>query len=171
MIRAMKTGLGFVALAGAFLVSPVLRAQDSMKQEPMQQDEMKHDKMQGDKMMHDGMAKTLFTGKFHGKVHKTEGRATVYQEKDGKLVLRLTNFKTSNGPDVHVILVATKDAMDDENFLKGNVEKLEIGKLKGNEGDQNYEIPAGTDLTKFRTVSIYCERFDANFGAAPLDKF
>jgi len=72
---------------------------------------------------------------------------------------------------VHVILVATKDAMDDENFLKGNVEKLEIGKLKGNEGDQNYEIPAGTDLTKFRTVSIYCERFDANFGAAPLDKF
>jgi hypothetical protein len=161
MIRAMKMGLGLVALAGGLLLQPTLRAQDSMKQEPMKQDDM----------MHDGMAKTLFTGKFHGKVHKTGGRATVYQEKDGKLVLRLTNFKTSNGPDVHVILVATKDAMDDENFLKGNVEKLEIGKLKGNEGDQNYEIPAGTDLTKFRTVSIYCERFDANFGAAPLDKF
>jgi len=48
------------------------------------------------------------TGKFHGKVHATSGRATVYQEADGKLVLRLTNFKTSNGPDVHVILVATK---------------------------------------------------------------
>jgi hypothetical protein len=48
---------------------------------------------------------------------------------------------------------------------------VELGKLKGNEGDQNYEIPAGTDLTKFRAVSIYCERFNANFGTAPLEKF
>jgi hypothetical protein len=48
---------------------------------------------------------------------------------------------------------------------------VELGKLKGNEGDQNYEIPAGTDLAGFQTVSIYCERFNANFGAAPLEKF
>jgi hypothetical protein len=115
--------------------------------------------------------KTLATGAFHGKVHKTSGRATVYQEGDGKLILRLTNFKTSNGPDVHVILVAAKDADDDANFLKSNTARVELGKLKGNEGDQNYDIPAGTDLAKFQTVSIYCERFDANFGAAPLEKF
>src|SRR6266404_7626107 len=114
---------------------------------------------------------TLATGAFHGKVHNTSGRATIYQEQDGKLVLRLTNFKTSNGPDVHVILIAAKNADDDANFLKSNTDKLELGKLKGNEGDQNYEIPAGTDLTKFRAVSIYCERFNANFGAAPLEKF
>jgi pentapeptide MXKDX repeat protein len=166
MVRTIKAGLSLAALAGAFLLQPTLHAQDSMKQ-----DNMKQDKMQDDKMHHEDMAKTLFTGKFHGKVHATSGRATVYQEADGKQVLRLTNFKTSNGPDVHVILVATKDAMDDANFLKDNTEKLELGKLKGNEGDQNYEIPAGTDLTKFRTVSIYCERFNANFGAAPLEKF
>ena len=116
-------------------------------------------------------AKTLETGTFHGKVHSTSGRATVYQESDGKLVLRLTNFKTSNGPDVHVILIAVKDAEDDANFIKGNVERVELGKLKGNEGDQNYDIPAGTDLTKFQSVSIYCERFNANFGTAPLEKF
>jgi hypothetical protein len=48
---------------------------------------------------------------------------------------------------------------------------VELGKLKGNEGDQNYEIPVGTDLKKFQTVSIYCERFSASFGAAPLEKF
>src|SRR5467141_2861 len=154
MVRTIKAGLTFTALAGALLFQPSLHAQDSMKQ-----DEMKHDKMQDDKAMHDG------------KVHATSGRATVYQEADGKLILRLTNFKTSNGPDVHVILVATKDAMDDANFLKDNTEKVELGKLKGNEGDQNYEIPAGTDLTEFRAVSIYCERFNANFGAAPLEKF
>jgi pentapeptide MXKDX repeat protein len=166
MVRTIKTGLALAALAATFSLQPSVYAQ-----EPMKQDSMKQDKMQDDKMMHEGNAKTLVTGKFHGKVHKTEGRATIYQEADGKLVLRLTKFKTSNGPDVHVILVATTDAMDDANFLKDNTEKLELGKLKGNEGDQNYEIPAGTDLTKFRTVSIYCERFNANFGAAPLEKF
>lgn len=170
MVRTIKAGLAFAGLAGALLLQPSLRAQDSTKQDSMKQDDMKHDKMQDDKMM-DKKAKTLFTGKFHGKVHATSGRATVYQEADGKLILRLTNFKTSNGPDVHVILVATKDAMDDANFLKDNTEKLELGKLKGNEGDQNYEIPEGTDLKKFQTVSIYCERFNANFGAAPLEKF
>ena len=166
MVRTIKTGLALAALAAAFSLQPSVYAQELMKQ-----DDVKQDKMQDDKMMHEGKAKTLVTGKFHGKVHKTEGRATIYQEADGKLVLRLTKFKTSNGPDVHVILVATTDAMDDANFLKDNTEKLELGKLKGNEGDQNYEIPAGTDLTKFRTVSIYCERFNANFGAAPLAKF
>jgi pentapeptide MXKDX repeat protein len=171
MVRMIKTGMVFAALAAAFTLQTSVYAQEPMKPEPMKLDSMKQDKMQDDKMMHDGKAKTLETGKFHGKVHKTEGRATVYQEGDGKLVLRLTNFKTSNGPDVHVILVATEDAMDDANFLKDNTEKIELGKLKGNEGDQNYEIPAGTDLTKFRTVSIYCERFNANFGAAPLEKF
>jgi hypothetical protein len=116
-------------------------------------------------------AKTLVTGTFHGKVHQTSGRATIYQDADGELVLRLTNFKTSNGPDVHVILIAAKDADDDANFLKSNTARVELGKLKGNEGDQNYAIPRDTDLSKFQTVSIYCERFNANFGAAPLQKF
>ena len=89
-------------------------------------------------------AKALETGSFHGKVHSTSGRATIYQEQDGKLILRLTNFKTSNGPDVHVILIAAKDADDNANFLKSSTERVELGNLKGNEGDQNYEIPSGT---------------------------
>jgi len=162
MIRMVKVGVfaGLLAMAGASVM-----AQD-MKQDSMKQDGMKHDGM-----MSQEKAKALYTGKFHGKVHPTEGRATVYQQADGKLLLRLTGFKTSNGPDVHVILVAAKDASDDANFLKSNTERLELGKLKGNEGDQNYEIPAGTDLSKYMTVSIYCERFNANFGAAPLEKF
>ena len=170
MTFANKAGL-VCAMAASFLLPAALRAQDNMKEDSMKHDSMKQDEMHDDKVMHDEKPKTLFTGKFHGKVHKTAGRATVYQEKDGKQILRLTNFTTSNGPDVHVILVATKDAVDDANFLRSNIERVELGKLKGNKGDQNYEIPSGTDLTKFQTVSIYCERFDANFGAAPLDKF
>ena len=146
MIRSIKIALAVTALAFALGSLQELRAQGAK-------------------------AKTLETGTFHGKVHQTSGRATVYQEEDGKLVLRLTNFKTSNGPDVHVILVATKDADDNANFLKSGTERVELGSLKGNEGDQNYDIPSGTDLNKFQTVSIYCERFNANFGAAPLEKF
>ena len=159
MVHGFKTGLAFAALAATFALPIATRAQDSMKQ----------DKMQDDKMMHEGMTKALFTGKFHGKVHKTEGRATVYQEADGKPVLRLKDFKTSNGPDVHVVLVAANAG--DVKSLKSETERIELGKLKGNEGDQNYEIPAGTDLAKFDAVLIYCERFNAVFGVAPLEKF
>jgi len=109
------------------------------------------------------------TGTFHGAAHKTSGRATIYSL-DGKETLRLTNFKTSNGPDVHVVLIAASDAQDNENFLDKSVERVELGKLKGNEGDQDYAVPSGTDLSKFKAVSIYCERFNANFGTAPLEK-
>jgi hypothetical protein len=111
------------------------------------------------------------TGVFHGQVHSTSGRASIYKGPDGNLTLRLTKFKTSNGPDVHVLLIAADDAQDNDNFLKSNVGRIELGKLKGNEGDQNYDIPRGTDLTKFHTVAIYCERFNANFGTAPLETF
>ena len=153
------SGILLAAAALVFVGPRAVQAQDSMMK---QQDPMKMEEKEG---------KPAFTGTFHGKVHQTSGRATVYQQADGKYLLRLTNFKTSNGPDVHVILVATKDAADDANFLTSKTEKIELGKLKGNEGDQNYEIPAGTDLSKFQTVSVYCERFNANFGAAPLEKF
>jgi hypothetical protein len=111
----------------------------------------------------------LATGTFHGAAHQTSGRATVYQTANGEL-LRITHFKTSNGPNVHVLLIAASDAKDDENFLNEKIERVDLGPLKGNEGDQNYAIPAGTDLSKYKTVSIFCERFNANFGAAPLQK-
>jgi pentapeptide MXKDX repeat protein len=178
MVRKINLGLSFGALAAALLLQAPVRAQDTMQQDSMKPGQMQDDKMKhDDKMMHDdkiamdSKPKTLETGTFHGRVHKTSGRATVYQEAGGKLVLRLTNFKTSNGPDVHVILVATKNADVAGNSLKNDTERIELGKMKGNEGDQNYEIPAGTDLTKFHVVSIYCVRFNANFGTAPLEKF
>jgi hypothetical protein len=109
------------------------------------------------------------TGTFHGAAHQTSGRATVYHTSTGD-VLRITHFKTSNGPNVHVLLIAASDAKDDENFSTEKLDRIDLGSLKGNEGDQNYTIPNGTDLTKYKTVSIFCERFNANFGAAPLQK-
>ena len=108
----------------------------------------------------------LASGSFHSVAHGTKGAASIYQLADGKRILRLTNFETSNGPDVHVYLVAANDASDSETVKKAGF--LELGSLKGNIGDQNYDIPADTDLAKYRAVTIWCKRFSVNFGTAPL---
>ena len=108
----------------------------------------------------------LATGKFHSGAHETKGTATVFQLADGKKTLRLTDFATSNGPDVHVYLVASGDAKDDDSVT--NAGFIDIGSLKGNIGDQNYDLPAGVDLAKYRAVTIWCKRFSVNFGTAPL---
>jgi hypothetical protein len=108
----------------------------------------------------------LFQGRFHSVAHETKGTATVHRLADGKRVLRLTDFVTSNGPDVRVYLVAASDASDNEAVKKAGF--VELGKLKGNEGDQNYDIPSGLDLNRYRAVTIWCRRFSVNFATAPL---
>jgi hypothetical protein len=108
---------------------------------------------------------TLAAGLFHSVAHETRGTATVL-DVDGKRVLRLTDFATSNGPDVRVYLVAAADASDNETVTKAGF--VELGKLKGNQGDQNYDVPAGIDLDQYRAVTIWCARFGVNFATAPL---
>ena len=108
----------------------------------------------------------LASGQFHSGAHETKGTATVFQLADGKKTLRLTDFATSNGPDVHVYLVASDDAKDNDAVTKAGF--VDIGSLKGNIGDQNYDLPADADLTKYRAVTIWCKRFSVNFGTAPL---
>jgi hypothetical protein len=98
--------------------------------------------------------------------HETAGTATIYQLADGRKTLRFTGFRTSNGPDVQVYLVAAPDARDDQTVTKAGF--IVLGALKGNIGDQNYDLPADVDLTKYRSVSVWCRRFSVNFGAAPL---
>ena len=108
----------------------------------------------------------LFAGAFHSVAHETTGTATVHRLPDGTRVLRLTEFATSNGPDVRVYLIAAPDAADDEAVKKAGF--VELGKLKGNQGDQNYDIPPGLDLNQYRAVTIWCRRFGVNFATAPL---
>ena len=108
----------------------------------------------------------LSAGDFHSGAHETKGTATIYQLPDGKKTLRLTNFQTSNGPDVVVYLVAANDASDSETVKQAGF--LELGSLKGNIGDQNYDVPANVDLSKYKAVTIWCRRFSVNFGTAPL---
>jgi hypothetical protein len=108
----------------------------------------------------------LFKGNFHGVAHETKGTATVYQLPDGKRVLRFTQFETSNGPEVQVYLVAVNDANDSDTVKQAGF--VSLGPIKGNIGNQNYDLPADIDLAKYRAVTIWCHRFSVNFGTAPL---
>ena len=109
---------------------------------------------------------TLAQGQFHSNAHETIGNAAILSLADGRRVLRLTNFSTSNGPDVRVYLVAAADVPDDATVKSSPF--IELGAMKGNKGDQNYEIPESADLARYRTVTIWCKRFSVNFGSAPL---
>lgn len=111
-------------------------------------------------------AAVLAKGTFHGAAHETKGVATIYKLDDGKRVLRFTGFETSNGPDVRVLLTSADDANDDATVKSAT--RVEVAKLKGNVGDQNYELPNEIDLAKFKSVTIWCNRFNVNFGTAPL---
>jgi hypothetical protein len=111
-------------------------------------------------------SKVLAKGKFH-KVEKAgEGTATVYKLSSGKRILRLSNFQTDNGPDLHVRLIAADDATDTASAAKAAY--VELGKLKGNKGNQNYDLSADLNLDRYKVVSIWCNRFSVNFAAAPL---
>jgi Electron transfer DM13 len=116
--------------------------------------------------INDSATQILESGTLHSGTHPTEGTATIYRIADGSRVLRFTNFKTSNGPDVHVYMVAVEDARDDASVL--NAAFVDLGVIKGNIGDQNYTLGSDLDLAKYRTVSVWCKRFSKNFGAAPL---
>jgi hypothetical protein len=110
----------------------------------------------------------LSQGRFHGVAHATQGLATIYQIPDGTRALRLTEFETSNGPDVQVYLVAAKDATDNDTVTTAGF--IHLGALKGNVGDQNYAVPADVDLATYQAVTIWCRRFGVNFGTAPLNQ-
>ena len=114
----------------------------------------------------DSSPQALVSGHFYSIVHPTKGTATIYRTGDGARVLRLTSFSTSNGPDVHVYMVAADDAKDVATVQQAGF--IDLGVLKGNIGDQNYVLNSNLDLGKYRAVSIWCKRFSVNFGAAAL---
>ncbi|MGW7284714.1 DM13 domain-containing protein [Streptomyces sp. NPDC054847] len=103
--------------------------------------------------------------------HETSGTVRLLRLPDGSYTVRLENLDTSNGPDLHVWLT---DAPVKEGRAGWHVfddgAHVSLGKLKGNKGDQNYALPAGTDPARYNSVTIWCDRFDVSFGAAELSR-
>ena len=110
-------------------------------------------------------AKTVYSGAFRGvdRAHQASGTAAVIENAQGARLLRFTGFTVTNGPDLRVYLTSGTAAaqITDAGTVK-------LGVLKGNKGDQNYPVPAGTDLDRLNTVAIWCEPFSILFGSAAL---
>ena len=97
------------------------------------------------------------SGSFGALDHPGEGAAEVISQ-EGRLTLQLRDFETDAGPDLKVYLATGTDGS----------EFVDLGGLKGNSGNQTYEVPAGTDTQKYDTVLIWCRAFSVGFTAAPL---
>ena len=124
------------------------------------------DRRVDDAMPSGSTAQPIESGQFYSILHPTTGTVTIYQAGDGSKFLRLTSFNTSNGPDVHVYMVAADDAKDVAAVERAGF--VDLGVIRGNIGDQNYTLASDLDLAKYRAVSIWCKRFSVNFGAAAL---
>jgi hypothetical protein len=110
--------------------------------------------------------KLLRSGAFHSVTHEGQGTAAIYQLPNGKRVLRLSNFEVLNGPDLFVWLSSAPDANNARTILKSR--HVSLGRLKGNKGNQNYDLPADLDVSQFNSVTIWCRQFSVNFATAPL---
>ncbi len=105
----------------------------------------------------------LAGGSFESLAHSARGKASAIRRAGGGRVLTLTSFEVDNGPDLRVYLVAgpARDESEVDDFE-------DLGALKGNKGDQQYDIPRGVDLDRYTTVVIWCRAFSVNFARAPL---
>ena len=139
-------------------------AVEEMESGGMAAEEMAVEEMESGGMAAEEMAKPAsktYQGQFVGVgdgIHDAQGVAKVLPLDDGSQILRLEEFRSTNGPDLYVYLATDKDASDFVN----------LGELKANRGNQNYEIPSGVDLEKHNQVLVWCKAFSVLFGSAEL---
>jgi hypothetical protein len=107
----------------------------------------------------------LAAGEFVSLDHSTSGTARVLELTDGRRFVRLEGFETDNGPDLYVYL-STNPAGGPEGAFDDRF--ADLGRLQGNIGDQNYEIPDDVEPATYSSVVVWCDRFDSAFGAADL---
>ncbi|QMU54844.1 MAG: hypothetical protein GKS07_08135 [Nitrosopumilus sp.] len=160
--------VAIVGIAGALVVSPYFT--ESSVNEALPTGAIISPKMEDKKSMTDEEKsmtdeEKIFTKSFSGTfvgagdgIHDAQGNAYTITLEDGTEVLRLENFKSTNGPDLYVYL-ATDDKASD--FVS-------LGMLKASSGNQNYDIPADTDISKYNNVLIWCKSFGVLFGSSDL---
>jgi hypothetical protein len=139
--------------------------EETMMEEEMMEETMMEEEMMEETMMEEEMIEETipisYAGTFVGVgdgIHDAQGDAYTIPLEDGSDVLRLENFKSTNGPDLYVYLSTDKSAS----------EFINLGKLKASSGNQNYEIPNEVDLTEYNKVLIWCKAFGVLFGSAEI---
>lgn len=123
--------------------------------------------MPADAMKMDASVVKVKSGSFRDadSFHKGSGTAAIYRSPDGQNVLRLEDFRVTNGPDLRVLLVPNPDPQGRDD-VEGYIE---LGELKGNMGNQNYFLPEGEDGSGYGSVVIYCRPFHVVFSVATLN--
>ncbi|QLH04347.1 hypothetical protein C5F49_02715 [Nitrosopumilus oxyclinae] len=145
------------AIPAGAITQPMMEDKDAML---MKDDSTRME----DKMMEEESIETppiSYAGTFIGVgdgIHDAQGDAYTIPLENESTILRLENFESTNGPDLFVYLATDDKASDFVN----------LGDLKANRGNQNYEIPNGTDLSKYNKVLIWCKAFGVLFGSAEL---
>jgi len=111
--------------------------------------------------------KEIAAGEWRSLEHATTGKASLIKLPGGAHSVQFASLDTSDGPDLYVYLSPHASGSAEKTFGQGFTS---LGKLKGNRGDQVYEIPAGVDVSAIRSVVIWCQRFSAGFAVAPLEQ-
>lgn len=114
-----------------------------------------------------GAVVTLIEGSFVDRSHPGSGLAKVLNDGTEQRFLHFEDFETDNGPDLFVYLTRADAGADAGAFgIEGDF--VDLGRLKGNVGEQNYEIPIDVDLSEFDTVVVWRKRLSVAFTAADL---
>jgi hypothetical protein len=106
-------------------------------------------------------------GDFRPLAHDARGTALLIEAADGNTYLRFEDFEVENGPDLKVYLSRSRAGAPEDDLA---TDIVDLGRLKGNVGDQNYLVPASVDLTQFHSAVVWCRRFSVGFAVAPLNR-
>lgn len=156
MKRWALSGVAVVLLGGLFLFEPWTLLQNSTVNDSLPSNPPQADAQYGERAH----------GAFLSQEHETTGEARViFLDADTNFV-RLEDFATTSGPDLRVWL--SEEAAGGNWFKYRKAGHVDLGALKANRGNQNYAVPAGTDLERFQSVVIWCQRFFVAFGSAPI---
>ena len=107
-------------------------------------------------------------GTFNGadSAHQGSGNVEII-ETAGKSVVRFTDFEVTNGPDLFVMLVKKKGLKNSDDVKNSSF--VELQPLKGNIGNQNYQLPAGLKVEDYGSVVVWCKQFGVLFASAELN--
>jgi hypothetical protein len=171
--RTVDESFDFVADNGEFDMQAIM-AMSPDKRQAMMQDIMNAAARAPDRTASDGMPsnapQAIARGEFVDAdvIHEGSGQATIYELPDDTHVVRFENFRTTNGPALVVYLAEHASPSAASHVTDGGY--IRLGKLKGNVGNQNYAIPAGTHIDDYNSVVIWCELFGVLFSPAALNR-
>lgn len=105
----------------------------------------------------------IASGRFSSIAHEGRGRAAVVELPSGARKLTLSRFETDSGPDLRLYVSSGDPAKGDLGDFR------DLGALKGNIGNQQYDLSAGVNLRRYSTVVVWCRAFSVAFTSAPLN--